>query len=331
MSRPTIRDVAERAGVSIATVSYVLNGTGKVSATTADRVRACVEELGYRANSVAVAHRTGRSRTIGLAIADLTNPFFPEFARGVHRAAAENGFSVFLLDAQGCDEHELEGLEMLSDRVPEGLIWVPVGRDVLSSRPAPLPFPVVTFDCELPDFDSVNADVRRGGQLQAEVIASQGHRRLGLITGPEWSDTGRLRRAGLLDALPPDCELVWEFPLDYSTHIPVSVRREILRHHVDCVVTANDIQAIGLLQLYRDAGRRVPDDVSVIGFDDIDLAARISPGLTTVHLPVATLGRTAFDVLLDRIKNPDLPRQRRRLDVAMTMRGSTRSRVADTA
>ena len=167
MARPTIRDVAAAAGVSTATVSYVLNGTGSVSAATAQRVRDCVEELGYRANSLAVAHRTGRSRTIGLAVADLTNPFFPEFARGVHKAAITSGFGVFLIDAQGSHDIELEGVEMLSDRVPEGLIWVPVGDDILSKRPIPLPFPVVTFDRELPDFDSVNADIRHGGELQA--------------------------------------------------------------------------------------------------------------------------------------------------------------------
>lgn len=327
MRRATIRDVAERAGVSTATVSYVLNGTGSVSPETAQRVRDCVEQLDYRANSLAVAHRTGRSRTIGLALADLTNPFFPEFARGVHRAAAENGFSVFLLDAQGCPDHELEGLQMLTDRVPEGLIWVPVADDVLDSRPTPLPFPVVTFDCELPEFDSVNADVRRGGELQAELIAAQGHRRIGLISGPEWSETGRVRRAGLLETLPPDAHVVWEYSLDYSTNIPEPVRRDILAHEVDCVVTANDIQAIGLLQIYRDAGVSVPGDLSVIGFDDIDLAARISPALTTVHLPVGQLGHAAFELLLDRIKNPDLPRQRRLLDVSMTIRSSTQRLV----
>lgn len=325
MARPTIRDVAKAAGVSTATVSYVLNGTGSVSEQTADRVRECVEELGYRANSLAVAHRTGRSRTIGLAVADLTNPFFPEFARGVHRAASSSGFSVFLIDAQGSHEHELEGVEMLADRVPEGLIWVPVGNDILSERPVPFPFPTVTFDRELPDFDSVNADIRNGGELQAEVITSHGHKRIGIISGPQWSDTGQLRRSGLLDSLHDDVEIVWEFSLDYSSHIPDDVRAEILSHDVSCAVTANDIQAIGLLQLYRDAGQSVPEDVSVIGFDDIDLAARVSPGLTTVHLPVAELGMTAVDVLLDRIKNPDLPRQRQQLGVSMTMRSSVRS------
>ncbi len=325
MARPTIRDVAAAAGVSTATVSYVLNGTGSVSSATADRVRDCVEELGYRANSLAVAHRTGRSRTIGLAVADLTNPFFPEFARGVHKAAITSGFGVFLIDAQGSHDIELEGLEMLSDRVPEGLIWVPVGDDILSTRPIPLPFPVVTFDRELPDFDSVNADIRHGGELQAELINANGHKRLGIISGPQWSDTGQLRREGLLDRLDDDVEVVWEFSVDYSSHIPDEVREAILSHEVSCAVTANDIQAIGMLQTYRDAGLSVPDDVSVVGFDDIDLAARVSPGLSTVHLPVEALGMTAFDVLIDRIKNPDMPRRREQLPVSMTIRQSVRS------
>ena len=319
--RPTIRDVAKLAGVSTATVSNVLNATGSVCEATANRVRQCIDEIGYRANSVAVAHRTGRSRAIGLAVPDLTNPFFPEFAQGAHRAASASGYAVLLLDGHSSQEVEIEGVQRLADRVPEGLIWCPVGEDILTG--AGLRFPTVVFDREIEGFDSVKADIKGGGQLQAEAVLDSGHTRVGLITGPQTSDTARLRRDGFVQRLGSEAELVWEFEIEYVNAIPSDIAEQIIAHsEVTCAATANDIQAIKLMSLYRSAGIAVPDDVSVIGFDDIDLASLVSPPLATIRLSPRKLGERAFEVLVDLIKNPDSPIVRERLPMELAKRGS---------
>ncbi len=322
MPRPTIRDVAKLAGVSTATVSYVLNDSGSVSADTADRVRGCVEQLGYRPNSVAVAHRTGRSRTIGLAVPDLTNPFFPEFSQGVHAAASAHGFSIFLLDGQSSVEVEIEGVQRLADRVPEGLIWCPVSpEDILTGRR--FRFPIVVYDRVIDGFDSVCADIRHGGALQAQAIIDHGHTRVGLLTGPLTSDTARLRREGFIERLGNSAELVWEFEMEYVDDLSTETAEAVTASRdVTCVATANDIQAIRIMSLFQSSGFSIPEDISVIGFDDIDLASLVSPKLTTVGLSPRRLGERSFELLVNRIKNPGAPVVHDQLEVELTLRDS---------
>lgn len=318
--RPTIKDVAAAARVSTATVSYVLNGTGSVSEETADRVRAVVEELGYRANSLAVAHRTGRSGAIGLVIADLSNPFFPAFAQGVHSAAAEHGYAVFLVDSQNSFDDEVKNWEALAERVPEGVIWCPVGKpDHLPDTPVA---PVVVFGMELEALDCVNADLHAGGALQAEAAYTRGHRRLALLTGPAWSDAAQLRRSGFVDALPDDAEVRVEFANEFNGEVPDGVLTRILSEGVTCVVTGNDLQAVSLYQACRRRQVSVPGDLSIIGFDDIEVCNLLSPPLSTVHLPKRDLGMTAVDVLVDRINNPDMAPRHDRLGVYLALRES---------
>lgn len=318
-SRPTIRDVAKLAGVSTATVSYVLNGTGSVSSETAARVRDCVAELGYRANTLAIAHRTGRSATIGLALPDLTNPFFPEFAQGVHTAASAAGYSVLLLDGHNSADQLSAGVDRLADRVPEGLIYCPVD-DAVDDRLHR--FPTVMFDRRVEGLDSVRADLEGGGAMQAELVASYGHRRVGLISGPEGSETAQLRRAGLLGGLPDEVEVVWEFFEDFTLDFTEPASAALKAGGVTCVLTANDIQAIATLRHLRSAGHSVPDDVSVIGFDNIGFAALVSPSLTTIDLRARSLGAASFELLVSRIADRDLPARHEVLNVAPIERES---------
>lgn len=309
MARPTIKDVANRAGVSTATVSYVLNNTGSVSQQTASRVRQCVKDLGYRANSLAIAHRTGRSGTIGLAIPDLTNPFFPEFAQGVHASAYAAGFAVQILDANNSRDFERSEIEHLSDRVPEGLIWVPVGDTNITDTPQP--FPVVVYDRDLPGYDSLAPNLFEGGRLQASLILQHGHSRVGILSGPEASDTAHLRLAGLLEGLEGNAEIVWHHSIPFTANIPDEIADAITTcRAVTAVATANDIQAIGLLRQFRAAGRSVPDDVSVVGFDGTALSDLVSPSLTTISLHPRRLGEQAFAMLQDRIRHADNPPRR---------------------
>lgn len=310
--------------MSTATVSYVLNGTGSVSPATADRVRRCVEELGYRANSVAIAHRTGRSLAIGLAVPDLSNPFFTEFAQGVHRAASAEGYSVLLLDAYNSASEEIAGIQRFGDRAPDGLIWVPVHDNIMPVTDVSVP--TVVYGHRFPGLDSLDADVARGGALQAEAVLNHGHTKVGILGGPGWSDTARLRHDRFVERLGDEAEIVWDCELDYGSPRSEEIERVILEHdEVTCVVAANDVQAIGLMRLFRSAGRVVPDDVSVVGFDDIDFAAMVGPPLTTVHLGTRTLGHNAFEILRDRMRDPKKPPRREILDVSMTFRESLRA------
>ncbi len=326
MNRVTIKDVAELAGVSTATVSYVLNDSGSVSEATADRVRQCVDQLGYRANSLAVAHRTGRSRTIGLALPDLSNPFCPEVAKGVHHAARAAGFAVVLLDAFAQSELEQEGIERFADRMPEGLVWIPVGEG--SWTPADIGVPVVSIDAETDEFDLVRADVHTGGRLQGELIVANGHRCVGVVSGPDWSGTARTRRDGLVGALEGHVAIEWEYALPYSAEVDHELVDRMLDSDVTCIVTANDIQAIGILKALHRGGRRVPEDVSVIGFDDVPLAELMSPALTSVRLPIEEMGRSAVDLLLSRIDEPELETREVVLPVDLVERESFQSAMA---
>ncbi len=326
MARVTIKDVAERAGVSIATVSYVINDTGSVSEATAERVRDCIDELGYRVNSLAVAHRTGRTKTIVLALPDLSNPFCPEIAKGVQSAARSAGFAVVLLDANSDGDLERDSIARVADRMPEGLVWVPLGDS--SWTPEEIGIPVVAIDAWGVDFDTVRADVRDGGARQGLHMIECGHRRVGLVSGPSWSATAHARHEGLIDAIGSQVDVAWDVALPYSSNLDDRLVATMLASDVTCIATANDIQAIGVLKALHRNGRSVPDDVSVIGFDDVPLAALMSPGLSTVRLPIEEMGRTAFELLCRRIDAPGREREEVVLPVDFVERESSRQRLS---
>lgn len=318
----TTKDIALRAGVSKATVSYVLNGTGSVSPETAKRVRDITEEMGYQENRLAKATRTGTTHTIGLVLPDLCNPFFPEMAQSVVEAASLQGYSVFLVDARNSFDEEGLGLKRLNEYAVDGIIWCPLDdRDIDKHT---FGCPVVITDRFVKGFDCVYANSIKGGQLQAQIINKKGHKHIGLISGPERSTSSRNRREGFYKELDTSTHVDWDFSLEYTIDIPKDVGQKILASNVTCVVAANDTLAIGLLRLYHSAGVRVPEDVSIIGFDDISWSNLVSPPLSTIKLPIRGMGKEAFNMLVRRIKSPEEENKSLILDVSIIERESVK-------
>ena len=320
--RVTTLDIAKLAGVSKAAVSYALNGTGSVSPEVTKKIHEIASQLGYKPNRLAAATRTGRTNTIGLVLPDLTNPFFPALAQSVQSAAHQHGYSVFLVDPQNSADEELKGIERLEEHSIDGLIWCPL--DDNSALKGKHSFPIVIIDRPLKGFDSVFADSFKGGQLQGEYLLQNGHREIGILSGPDRSPSARERRKGLLSVVKRHCDIHWDFQLEYSLTIPADVQTQILASKPSCVVAANDTLAVALLRLYHQSGISVPNDVSIIGFDDIDWANLVTPPLTTIKISTGDMGQASFDLLLERINNPSAKIKRKILDVETVERESFR-------
>jgi len=324
-NRVTTQDIAKRAGVSKATVSYALNGTGSVSPQMAAKIRALAEEMGYQENRLAKATRTGKTHTLGLVLPDLCNPFFPKMAQAVVQAASENGYSVFLVDARNCLDQEQQGITRLIQYAIEGIIWCPID-DEKSIKRNRITCPVVMTDRPIPGFDCVYADSAAGGALQAQMLANTGHTKIGLISGPQRSQGAQIRRRGFYDALATDAEVVWEFDLEYDMTIPDAVIEKIVSRDVTCIVTANDTMAIAVLRVLRSSGISVPDEVSIIGFDAIEWSDLVSPPLSTIALPIQNIGTASVELLLQRIADPNGDTQQILLAVSALNRSSLRQR-----
>jgi LacI family transcriptional regulator len=319
----TIKDVAKEAQVSVATVSYVVNGTAPIGQEVKARVRAAVAKLGYRANAAAKATRTGRSTTIGLILPDLRNPFFPALAQAIEQAARADGYAVLLGDTLNLPVIEVEIATSMRAYGVDGIIWCPIGADdslaFISEE-----IPVVSVDRELPNYDCVASDGFRGGELLAQHLLSRGHTRFGLVTGPSNLSSAVSRRNGFVNFLPDSDMVIWEAQASFDLEVDPAILRLIAKRQVSAVVAANDSIAVGIILALRDWGISVPGDVSLVGFDDINLSEIVFPRLTTIHQPLAQLGVEAWRKLHNRILEGRIgaPFEHVHMDVSITERES---------
>lgn len=303
-SRTTIGDVARLAEVSTATVSNVLNGTGRVSATVASRVRSAAEELRYEPSQAATSLRTGRSKTVGLVLPDITNPFFPKLAQDVERGADGRGYAVLLADSRGDPARERRAVRNLSARGADAILLVPAEHD----RPLPHSrVPVVVLDRAVGPGCLVS-DNAGGGHQVARHLLELGHRDFAILAGPRDLTSASERVKGMLAAL---AEAGVEVPAERVLHGEFSVPEgaaataKLLaagRPAFTALLATNDTLALGALGELQRAGVRVPEDVSISGFDDIPWAALSFPPLTTVHQDTAALAHSALAAALDGLK-----------------------------
>lgn len=320
-SRPTLQDIAKKAGVSVATVSYVLNGTGSVSPGVRKKVRETAKAIGYRVNHVARATRTGQTLSIGLILPDLSNPFFPELAQAVQSAAREAGYAVFLMDSEGSTEEERESAEDLIARGVEGIVWCPATEhDSLAEFRGDLP--IVVIDRPLPNYDTVSSDYLTGGADLADQLVSLGHRRIGLVVGPQSLPSARLRREGFVQRLAGRGEIAWEVENPFTINLSSEVLERLKSPDVTAIACGNDFIAIGVMRALHECGVRVPEDVSVVGFDDIPWARFSIPRLATIRQPLQALGKQASTLLIRRIAGDDGPLVNMALATEMVARGS---------
>jgi LacI family transcriptional regulator, repressor for deo operon, udp, cdd, tsx, nupC, and nupG len=317
-ARPTSTDVARRAGVSQSAVSLTLSGKaeGRISAATQEAVRRAAAELGYRPNQAARALRTGATRTIGLVVPDGTNPFFGRLLRGAQLAAREEGFTVAMIDAGRERSWEVESIEALQAGPADGLLLYGIEPPAGEAGG-----PVVLMDVEHRTLPSVALDHHEGARLVGEHLRGLGHERVGHLHSSYRRPFFDARDAGLVEGL-------GHAPVREPSRFAIAPAREaahaLLEREPGLTALAcdDDVIAAGALIALRERGRRVPADVSLAGFDDLDHAVALAPPLTTVAVHPERLGATAFGVLHRRLAGRRTPR-RTTIDVDLVVRAST--------
>ena len=332
----TIADVAARAGVSTATVSRVLAGLGRASPATRERVLRVARELDYRPSGVARSLKRRETRTLGLIVTDIENPFFPQLVRAIEDAAREAGYALLLCNAADDPEREAAYLDILVERRVDGVVIAAssLGRRHREWLREP-PLPVVVVNGLPPGISvpAVASDNRGGGRMAVEHLLDLGHRRIGFLMAPPRNIDAPDRLAGALEAM-AECGLGPDALAVATGDAGVAggdrAMRELLAAAPDvtAVFAYNDLMAIGAIRAVRACGHRVPGHVSVVGFDDVDLAGYTEPPLTTIAQAIPDMGRWAFDALARQLAGSDGTRPAEpgplvRLPVRLRVREST--------
>jgi LacI family transcriptional regulator, galactose operon repressor len=326
----TISEVAQKAGVSITTVSHVINKTRFVSEDTRLRVELAIEEMGYRPNALARSLRSGESYTIGLILPDSANPFFAEVGRSIEIAAFEAGYSVILSNTENDVEKECIYIDVLIKKQIDGMIFVGTGEDIDSYKGLlDLNIPVVAMDRDYPDLkmDVVISDNLQGGRLATQHLIALGHTRIGCIAGPSKVNLSAQRVTGYIQSLEQaglavDRDLIISGDFHPASGQAAASQLLALPDPPTAIFACNDLMAIGVLRAGMELGRRIPQDLAVVGYDDIELASYSTPPLTTIQQPKKEMGIRAFNFLLDRIQAKQSSPQKASLPVSLVVRGS---------
>ena len=328
---PTIRQVAERAGVSPTTVSHVINQTRFVSAETQRRVQEAMAELGYRPNILARSLRRGETHIIGLILPDSSNPFFAEIGRKIEEAAFQENYNVILCNTEGDIEKERRYVDVLGKKQVDGIIFVGTGDQADSLQNLfEQDIPVVLVDRDLPNLevDAVLTDNLQGGQLATSLLIQLSHQRIGCITGPSHINPSAQRVTGYRAALeaagrPVDENLIKRGDFHPQSGFSNALCLMQLPDPPTALFVCNDLMAIGALSAAVEVGFKVPEDLSVVGFDDIELACYTIPPLTTIAQPKNMIGQRAVDLLISRIADKSSPVERVMLPTELIVRQSS--------
>jgi DNA-binding LacI/PurR family transcriptional regulator len=315
--RITSIDVARRAGVSQSTVSLVLSGKGRgrISSRTEAAVRRAADELGYQTNVAARALRTGSARTVGLVVRDVTNPFFGRVLRGAQEAAWGEGYAVVLADAGNDREWQLASLAALRALTVDGYLFFGV-----EPPPGP-PLRAVAIEARPRNLPVVRLDVKAGVRAALEHLVALGHRRIGHVAAEIETYTFRLRREAYT-------ELLGETDLRVVSAVGIDAARAAAGALLDradrpsAIFADDDLMAAGVCLAARERGLSIPHELSVVGFDDLDIARVLDPPLTTVAAAAETLGAAAFEELFEALSGNE-PDPERVLPVELLVRGST--------
>ena len=301
----TIHDVAQSAGVSPTTVSRYLNNRIELPAPTAARIDAAISELGYRPNLLARRLSTGKSEAIALVTPEIANPFFAALAAAVEDEAERHGYAVFMSSTRGDVTREIASLRRLNDRHVDGLILMTNRPDdgtlAVLIEPGS---PVVLVDEDLPGVEvpRIFVENAEGTYLATSHLIAKGHRAIAMIGGPDGLMSVSERRQGFERAMrehglaaPPERLLLGSYTREFGRS--AAARLLAAAEPPTAIVAASDYIAVGIMQALREAGLRIPDDMSIVGFDDMPFAELMDPALTTIRQPVAAMGRLGFQTL----------------------------------
>jgi LacI family transcriptional regulator len=323
----TIQDVAKTAGVSVSTVSRVLNGRVDVASETQDRILSVIDDLGYTTNLAARSMRSQKKNLVGLIMPDIAYPFAIEVMKGVNRAIAESEFDLLVYTTgdvrkSGRASHEQKYVSLLTNSISDGVIIVaPVAGEFSIDAP------IVSIDplASNPNYPSVHATNYQGALAAMEYLIGLGHKRIGYISGRAELESSNRRLMGYREALekagiPVDESLIASG--DYTTETGVTCTRELLalENPPSAIFASNDQMAIGVFQVAEELGIRIPEDLSVVGFDNITESKYM--GLTTVDQFISEMGFVATQILIKLINGATLEDQTYRMQTQLIVRNS---------
>lgn len=298
----TIREVAKLAGVSPATVSRVINGTAKVDERKRQAVLAAISETGFKPNELARALFKHSSKIIGVIIPDIENPFFSEAAKAIEAEAFTQGYKILLCYSDHSPEKEAINIQMLVQMKADGIIIMTNGEDT-GKNIANCELPIVVMDRRFTSgkkVASIEADHYKGGWLAAEHLVQCGCKKIICLRAPQKYSSSQERYRAYVDI----CEKYNREPLfldcDYSYESGLIAAKEIMAYYPDAdgILASNDIAAMAVYKILTQAGYKIPDDIQLIGFDDISFSWRLTPELTTIHQPICELGQKAVQLIL---------------------------------
>ncbi|MGN7382425.1 Catabolite control protein [Chlamydia abortus] len=324
----SIKDVAKHAGVSVATVSRVLNNSGYVGQDTRIKVEKAIKELNYKPNEVARSLFKKQSSAIGLIVPDITNPFFPELARAVEDTAIQLGYNVILCNSDEDENKEQNYLDVLQQQYVKGII---VSSNTMTAKQIEqLNIPVVSIDRVISKgLPTIVVENKKGAMMATRFLQSKGCRRIGHIKGTSGVVNAEERCEGYKEIVggEPWFKETYITEGQYDMQSSIQAALELLQRHpdIDGIFAANDIMAIGAIKAAYQLGRKVPQDIAIIGFDGISLSKATTPELTTIQQPIYEMGEKATKMLVSLMERQQTVEQEnyKILDVSLIEREST--------
>jgi LacI family transcriptional regulator, repressor for deo operon, udp, cdd, tsx, nupC, and nupG len=323
-----IRDVARLADVSVATVSRALSNPEKVSPGSLAKVHAAIAELSYKPNMLARNFRSAKSYAVLVMVPDIANPFYSLFIRALEDRAQQKGYAVLLGDTRGTVERELEYIRRVETRMADGIIQLrPSSEKSQNNIPVNIPC-VNACGCEFTSGPAIRIDNRKAAKMMVDYLISLGHRRIGVISGLRDNPHAIDRLAGYKDSLeeagiPFDRDLIAEGDFTMWSGLNAAFQFCNMDVKPTAIFSMNDEMAIGAMQTLKSNGFRIPEDISVTGFDDISYAKYSDPSLTTISQPAEEMGKLAMDMLLKMIEGEPLSQRECVLPTEFIIRKST--------
>lgn len=327
--KPTIYDVAEESGVSIATVSKVINNTGNMRDTTRTRVKEAMERLNYRPSMMASALTGKGTKTLGLLVPDISNPYFSEMARTIEGRAHEFGMSIIICSTYEDIEKETKYLELLQQQQVDGFIIASTFQDknlLKGLRQNGIPFVMLAHDNAGMESPSVSVDDFKGGYEATSYLITLGHKNIAIIAEQENRSSMRIygyREAHAANSL--ECLEENIYKTTATLENAKNVFGEIMKKNdmPTAIFTCNDLLAIGVIHGAKEAGLKIPEDLSVIGYDNTILATITVPALTTIAQPITDIGNRVVDVIMEQIKENHRSNERILFNPQLIVRGTT--------
>lgn len=327
----TMKDIAKLAGVSTSTVSHVINKSRFVSEEISLRVNNAAQQLNYRPSALARSLKINRTKTIGMLVTTSTNPFFGEVVKGVERSCYQQGYNLILCNTEGDNERMRESINTLLQKRVDGLILMCSSLegeriDVFEQYPD-IPVVVMDWGPMLFTSDKIQDNSLRGGYLAAKYLIESGHQQIGCITGPLVKHQAQMRYEGYKRALNEaglDFNANWIIEADFECEGGYEAFNKMFAKGSlpSSIFVCNDMMAMGVINAANEKGIRIPQDLSIIGYDDIHIAKFMSPSLTTIHQPKYRLGKAAVEALLNRLEKGAIDAQVVQLEPTLVERST---------